>query len=96
MVTLFNSSLDIGSILSATTLNVTGSDTLTFLLVIVLFLLVAMLFKEPILLFGLLMIPLIIVFAIAEGWGSLFYTILTIIGIILAWQFAKIIMGWGR
>jgi hypothetical protein len=96
MVTLFNESLDIGSILNATTSNMTGSLTLTFLLVVVVLFLIAMLFREPVMLFGLFILPLIIVFAIGEGWGGLFYTILTVIGIILAWQFAKIIMGWGR
>ena len=96
MVTLFNESLDIGSILNATTSNMTGSLTLTLLMVIILLFLIAMLFREPVILFGLFILPLVIIFAIHEGWGGLFYTILTIIGIILAWQFAKIIMGWGR
>jgi hypothetical protein len=96
MVTLFNDSLDIGSLLNATTSNMTGSLTLTLLMVVVLLLLIAMLFREPILLFGLIILPLLIIFAIYEGWGGLFYTIVTIVGIMLAWQFAKIIMGWGR
>ena len=96
MVTLFNSSLDIGNLINATTQNVTGDITSTLLLIVVLFLMVALLFREPMILFGLLMIPLIIVFAMFEGSGGLFYTILTIIGIIIGWQFAKIIMGWGR
>jgi hypothetical protein len=96
MVTLFNSTLDIGSLINATTTNVTGSLTTTLLLIVVLLVVIAMLFKEPILLLGLLLIPLFMIFAVYEGWGGLFYTILTIIGIMLAWQFAKIIMGWGR
>lgn len=93
---LFNSSLDIGSILGATTSNMTGDQSLTYLLVIVLLLLIAMLFREPFVLFGLLVLPLVIVFAVDLGTGSIFYTILCIIGIFLAWQFAKVIMGWGR
>lgn len=96
MVILFNNTLDIGLILSATTSNMTGDLGMTLLLVIVLLFMVAMLFREPVLLLGLLLLPLIVVFAVYEGWGGIFYTILTIIGIILAWQFAKIIMGWGR
>ena len=96
MVTLFNSTLDIGSILLATTQNMTGSESMTYLLVIVLMILIAFLFREPMILVFLLLIPLIIVFAIQLGKGSIFYTILCIVGIVLAWQFAKIIMGWGR
>lgn len=96
MVTLFNSSLDIGGLINVTTQNVTGSVTMTLLLIVVLFLLVALLFRAPMMMFGLLMIPLIIIFAITEGSGGLFYTILTVFGIIIGWQFAKIIMGWGR
>lgn len=96
MVTLFNSTLDIGSILNATTTNVTGSLTLTLLMVVVLLFLIAMLFREPVILFGLIILPLLIIFAIYEGAGGFFYTFLMIIGLIIAWQFAKIIMGWGR
>jgi hypothetical protein len=96
MVTLFNSTLDIGNVMNATTTNMTGSLTLTLLLIIILFLMIATLFRSPILLIMLLLIPLIIIFSMYEGWGGLFYTILTIIGIMVAWQFAKIIIGWGR
>jgi Sec-independent protein secretion pathway component TatC len=96
MVTLFNDTLDIGMILNATTQNVTGSLTMTLLLVILLLVMIGLLFRSPMILLGLLMLPLIIIFAIYEGWGGLFYTILTVLAIILAWQFAKIIIGWGR
>ena len=96
MVTIFNSTLDIGSIISSTTTNMTGSITLTLILIVVLLLMIATLFREPIILVGLLLVPLFMVFAVYEGWGGLFYTILICVGIVLAWQFAKIIMGWGR
>ena len=96
MVTLFNSTLDIGQILNATTTNVTGSDSLTYMLLFLLIIMIALLFRSPIVLVFLISIPLLIILAIAEGWGGVFYTILTIIVIMIAWQFAKIIMGWGR
>jgi hypothetical protein len=96
MVTLFNSTLDIGMILNATTQNVTGSLTMTLLLVVLLLVMIGLLFRSPMMLLGLLMIPLLIIFAMFEGWGGLFYTILTVLAIVLAWQFAKIIIGWGR
>jgi hypothetical protein len=92
----FNTSLDIGAWISHATSDVTGSLTITLLLVIVFLLLVALLFRIPMVLAGLFMLPLFVVFAVYEGSGGLFYTILTIFGVILAWQFAKIIMGWGR
>jgi hypothetical protein len=96
MVTLFNSTLDIGQILNATTTNVTGSNSLTYMLLFLLIIMIALLFRSPIVLVFLISIPLLIILAIAEGWGGVFYTILTIIVIMIAWQFAKIIMGWGR
>jgi len=96
MVTIFNSTLDIGQVLSGTTTNVTGSLDVTLVMVVVLMLMIATLFRSPIILILLLLIPMIVVFSIYQGAGGLFYTILIIIGIIIAWQFAKIIMGWGR
>jgi hypothetical protein len=93
---LFNSTLDIGMWIDHATTDVTGSLTITLLLILVFFLLVALLFRAPMILAGLLMLPLLMVFASFEGWGGVFYTILTIFGIIIGWQFAKIIMGWGR
>jgi hypothetical protein len=95
---LFNSTLDIGGLISSTTNNVTGSVTMTLLLIVVLLLLIALLFREPIVLFGLLIVPIVIVFASYESQngGTLFYTLLGILGVIFGWQFAKIIMGWGR
>lgn len=96
MVTLFNSTLDIGRIIESTTSNVTGNLGMTLLLIVVLFLVIGLLFRAPILLLGLIMIPMFTVFATYEGWGGLFYTILTVFGLVIAWQFAKIFMGWGR
>jgi len=96
MVTIFNNTLDIGQILNATTLNVTGSDSLTYMLLFLLIIMIALLFRSPIVLVFLISIPLLIILAMAEGIGGLFYTILTIVAIIIAWQFAKILMGWGR
>jgi hypothetical protein len=96
MVTLFNSTLDIGQILNATTLNVTGSDSLTYMLLFLLIIMIALLFRSPMVLVFLISIPLIVILAVAEGVGGLFFTILSIILIIVGWQFAKILMGWGR
>ena len=96
MVTLFNSTLDIGQILNATTLNVTGSDSITYMLLFLLIIMIALLFRSPMVLVFLISIPLIVILAIAEGVGGLFFTILSIILIIVGWQFAKILMGWGR
>jgi len=93
---IFSNSSDIGLWIISATTNVTGSLTLSLLLILVFFLLIAFLFRAPMILAGLLLIPLLIVFSVYEGWGGLFYTILTIVGIIIGWQFAKIIMGWGR
>ena len=93
---LFNETLDIGSWISHATTDVTGSITLTLLLIVIFFLLVAFLFREPMVLVGLLLVPLFMVFAVYEGWGGLFYTLLMIVGIVIAWQFAKIIFGWGK
>ena len=96
MVNIFNSTLDIGSVINTTTTNVTGSISLTLLLILAFFLILATLFRSPTILVFVLLIPLLTIFSIYEGWGGIFYTILTIIGIMVAWQFAKIIMGWGR
>lgn len=101
MVTIFSNTSDIGGLISSTTSNVTGDLSMTLLLIVVLLFMIAMLFKEPFILFGLIILPLIIIFAIYEAqtqglFGNLFYSILSIVGLIIAWQFAKVIMGWGR
>ena len=96
MVTLFNESLDIGSLITATTQNVTGDLSLTLLMIVVFFVMIAMLFREPMMLVMLLLIPLLVIFSVYEGFGGIFYTILTIVVIALAWQFAKVLIGWGR
>lgn len=93
---LFNDTLEIGRWIQSATVNVTGDLSMTLLIIVVLLLLIALIFKEPLILFGLIILPLIIVFATYEGVGGLFYTVLTVFGVIIAWQFAKIIIGWGK
>ena len=95
MVDIFNSSLEIGGLINHTTLNVTGDVGLTLLLIVILLLMIALLFRTPIVLVGLIILPVFFVFAEYDYTG-LFYTILVVFGLIIAWQFAKIIMSWGK
>jgi len=71
MITIFNSTLDIGQVLSGTTTNVTGSLDVTLVMVVVLMLMIATLFRSPMILILLLLIPMIVVFSIYQGAGGL-------------------------
>lgn len=85
---LFNSSLEFGSLFNQMTLNFTGSITITLIIVLLFLLVIGLLFRIPVMLVLIVLLPLIMVFAEFDYTGG-FYTILSIIAIILGFILAK-------
>lgn len=88
MVDLFNSSLELGSLFNQMTLNFTGSITITLIIVLLFLLVIALLFRIPVMLGLIVLLPIIIVFADFDYTGG-FYTILSILAIVLGFMLAK-------
>jgi hypothetical protein len=83
--TFFNSSLEIGSFLNTTTSNVTGSDFLTLLIMVLLFFMVGILFHMPELLFAIVIAPLLVTFGLVDpAFTSVSTLMLIIAGVMLA------------
>ena len=77
MSLLFNSSLDFGQFVSASTSNFTGSDALSLILVLGLLVLIGALMKTPLVLVVLAIFPIILIFSLVES--SLF----AIVGVVI-------------
>ena len=92
-VILFNSSLEIGGWLNSATQNITGSMTVTVILVVLLLLCIGALFRIPLLFFLILGLPLLVVFALWDVTGGAM-TILLIVIFIIGWALAKSMFGW--
>lgn len=86
---MFNSSLDIGQLLSATTINFTGSMSTTLLIIFLLIVIIAALFKMPEVLMLILLLPIIIIFGMVDSGFSL---VLAIGVLILGFFVAKTII----
>lgn len=65
---LFNSSLDFYRLFSQSSSWVTGSDTLTIFIFLAMLILVTLVFRMPEILIVVVLLPLTIVFAIADPW----------------------------
>lgn len=62
----FNSSLEIGQFIAASSSNFTGSDTITLIFVFLIFLVIGLLFKMPELVVAVLLIPVLILFGVLD------------------------------
>ena len=88
---LFNSSLDFGRLIDATTSNVTGDLGITLLLIGLFLLLIAEIFKLPEVLYIVALIPIFIIFSAVDSSG-VYSTILGIFAIVLAFYIGKTIL----
>lgn len=82
--TVFNSSGEVGSWISASTTNVTGSLFLTVLVMFALLILAMLLFRMPELLIGVILAPLTILLITVEGLDQSMKLILGIIILVVA------------
>jgi hypothetical protein len=79
---LFNSSGEVGSWITASTNNFTGDLTLTLFLIVGLLLLVGFFFKMPLLLVSLVVFPLVILFStVSVGFNLVLGTFILIVAI---------------
>ena len=79
---LFNQSLEMGKVFNGVTTDVTGSWTITFLLTILLFIMIAGFFKMPEVLYVIPIIPLVLLFSLVDPTMKI---ILGIISLFLAY-----------
>lgn len=85
---VFNMSLEFGHILSGVTTGVTGSMTLTFILIIAVFVIIAGFFHMPELLYIIPLIPILLMFSIVDPTMRIF---LGVIAIFLGYMFYSIL-----
>jgi hypothetical protein len=90
---LFNVSLEIGSWIATATNDITGSVFLTLLILLVFLIAIAMLFRTPMLMVFVLLIPLLIVFSEYDTTGG-FTTILALVVIVIGWLMAKLFFAY--
>jgi len=84
---LFNQTLEFGSLINHMTLNFTGDIFLTLLFILAFFLLLATIFRVPILLGVIVVFPLIIIFSMVDwtgGMSMVLGVLALIVGVILA------------
>ena len=93
VVELFNSSLEFGRLFDQMTVNFTGDIFLTLMFVLAFFILVALMFRTPIMLAFIVILPLIVVFSDYDYTGG-FYTVLAVIAIILGVMMARTIFAY--
>ena len=82
VIELFNSSLEAGQWISASTTNLTGDSFLTLLVMLIFLVLLAMIFRMPIFIVGLILFPILLIMAtMSAGFSMVVGLVILIIGL---------------